>query len=116
MHQRSIYRLHQDYDPKRRRVVIVSRETLNRGHYVVVVPIYSVKDEVDRRAPNNCPLLASKYECIDRESFIAAEEIHFVRQQDIDGSTGPLDRLSDDDWGRLVTAIGYMIDADCFSI
>ena len=93
-------------------VVVVSREKLNRGHYVTGVEFTS--KHLDRRwnLPNCVPFRAGQFglteDCVAR-----AETIGDVFKSDLDLANGPIGTLDDQAMRDLVRAIGYVISSDC---
>ena len=96
----------------RHQVIIVSREELNRGQYVVVVPVTS-RRFIRRSALTNCvPFTAGQFG-FDVNCVAQAENITLLEQAWIDVDTGPLARLDAATMRSLVHAIGFVIDAEC---
>ena len=96
----------------RRPVIIVSREELNRGGYVTIVPVTSKKFDARKSLPNCVPLFASRFG-LQVDSTAQAENITLVAHSDLDidcGAIGELDRTT---MRALIKAIGHVIASDC---
>jgi len=92
-----------------RPAVIVSREELNRGNYVLAILCTSTKFALRSRLPNCVPFLAGEFG-FSKDCVAQAETISFVLKNDLEHQIGalPPERMRD-----LVRAIGNVIDADC---
>ncbi len=99
-------------DLGRHPVVVVSREELNRGHYVTAVEFTSQRLERRWNLPNCVPFHAGQFglteDCVAR-----AETIGDVFRSDLDVANGPIGTLNDEAMRNLVRAIGYVISSDC---
>jgi mRNA-degrading endonuclease toxin of MazEF toxin-antitoxin module len=95
-----------------RPVVIVSREELNRGEYVVAVPLTSAKFEVRSKLPSYVPLRAGQYS-LSRDCVAQAEAISLYEKTEIDLASGAMDRLDDETMRDLIRAIGFVLSATC---
>jgi mRNA-degrading endonuclease toxin of MazEF toxin-antitoxin module len=93
-------------------VIVVSREDLNRGAYVVAVMITSARFGVRSKLPNCVPFRAGQFG-LTKDCVAQAETISPISLTDLDlaaGVIGTLDELSMRD---LIRAIGYVIESDC---
>ena len=97
---------------KPRPVIIVSREELNRGHYVLAIPLTSAKLE-DRLHLPNCVALRAGQFGLDRDCVAQAEAMTVLDKGDLDVDAGPLDSLDQETIHALIKAVGYVISADC---
>ncbi len=103
-----VYRLQES----RRPVIVVSREALNRGLYVVVVEVTTQRLD-ERRTLRNCvPFMAGQFG-FDKDCVAQAESITFLKKTRLDLETGPIGNLSDEAMRDLVRAIGSVIAAEC---
>ena len=96
---------------KRRPVVIISREELNRGEYVVVVPLTTAQLEVRRRLPN-CALIDTApglKKCVAQGEMVSS----LLRSDLIGAEEGPVVILDGEIMREIVRAVGYMMLADC---
>ncbi|UCC30799.1 MAG: type II toxin-antitoxin system PemK/MazF family toxin [Phycisphaerales bacterium] len=97
---------------ERRPVIVVSREELNRGHYVTVVPLTSAKLEARRDLPNCVPLRAGR-NGLDKDCVAQAELMASLHQSYLDLRTGMIDTLDGESMRNVIRAMGYVISADC---
>lgn len=95
---------------QRRPVVVVSREDLNRGLYVVVVPFTSTRLSERQRLPNCVPIHAGSFG-LTKDCVAQAEAIGTMKKDLLDPE--PLDQLTDTVLRDIVRAIGNSISADC---
>lgn len=96
----------------RRRVIVASREDLNRGDYVLVVPVTSQRFSERARMQNCLPFGAGQYGFV--ADTVAQTELSSVIRKDVlDLHGGPVGTLDDGDLRALIKAIGYTLDADC---
>lgn len=94
-----------------RRVVVVSREQLNRGTFVFVVP-FTTGRLAERRLLSNCAEFgAGDYSVIDRPCVAQADTLQPVRP---DMLRGPFDRLSANDLNRVLAAIAAVFDIPAY--
>jgi len=95
-----------------RPVVIVSRECLNRGDYVTIVPITSAKVELRRDLPSCVAFRAGEYGL--RKNCVAqGENITTIQKSQLDLRTGRAGKLDGATVRDLIRAVGYVIRADC---
>ncbi len=78
-----------DLDVGRRPIVIVSREDLNRGNYVVAVLVTTARYVTRSTLPNCVPFRAGEFG-LPHNCVAQCETITFVRKQDIDAAVGPI--------------------------
>jgi mRNA-degrading endonuclease toxin of MazEF toxin-antitoxin module len=97
---------------QRHRVVIVSREELNRGKYVVAALITSQKFAVRSRLANCVPLRVGRFG-LTQDSVIQGESAGPIRVARLDVTTRPLAKLDDLTFREVIKAIGYVLDSDC---
>jgi mRNA-degrading endonuclease toxin of MazEF toxin-antitoxin module len=91
-------------------VIVVSRESLNRGRYALVVVCTSARYEVRKLLPNCVPIRAGQFgmtvDCVAQcENMLSIE-----RSQIISEPLGMLDEMTLRD---VIKAIGYVIESDC---
>lgn len=97
---------------KRRPVVIVSREELNRGDYVVVLPLTTAQLLLRASLPN-CVTIAGGAAGI-KECAAQAEMVSVLFRSDLVApENGPVARLNDEKMREIIRAIGFVILADC---
>lgn len=93
-------------------VIVVSREDLNRGHYVTIVPVTSRRFELRSMLPNCLPFSAGEF-AFGSDCVAQAENITLLEKGWIDLASGPLGRLDSARMRGLIHAIGYVIDSEC---
>ncbi len=94
-------------------VIVVSRESLNRGDILLVVSVTS-QDFSERKGFANCvPFEAGSYACFPEDCVAQAENPILIEKYFVDMSSGPIATLLQEDLRALVQAIGYVIDAEC---
>lgn len=92
-------------------VIVVSREELNRGHYVLVVPCTSARFAVRSQLPNCVPFRAGQFgfttACVAQcENLLSLDTRALERASPV----GVLDDLS---LREVIKAIGYVLESDC---
>jgi mRNA-degrading endonuclease toxin of MazEF toxin-antitoxin module len=98
------------YEAGSRPILIVSRPSLNRGGYVVAIPITSSHFERRRQLPNCVAFRAGQFG-LSRDCVAQCEAILSVEQSQINPAPiGVLDEVSLRD---VIRAIGYVIESDC---
>ncbi len=97
---------------KPRPFVIVSRETLNRGRYVVAIPLTS-RRLADRWGVENCVALQRGEAGLAQDCVAQCEAVSMVQVEDLDLERGYVGSLGESKLDTLVRAIGYVISADC---
>jgi len=97
---------------KYRPVLIVSREELNRGKYVVVVPFTSQHFETRSTLPNCVAFYTGDYG-LDKDCVIQAEAITIMHKDDIDIDKGLIGAVDFEKMREVTKAIGYVISAEC---
>jgi mRNA-degrading endonuclease toxin of MazEF toxin-antitoxin module len=95
-----------------RPVVVVSREELNRGTYVVVIPFTSTRYQERSQMPSCVPFKAGDFG-LTKDCVAQAEAISFVEISTLDLDTGPIGQLDDVASRSLVKAIGYTVCSEC---
>ena len=90
-------------------VVIVSREDLNRGRWVVAVLVTSARYETRSRLPNCVGFQAGEFG-LAKDCVAQAESIFSIRREELGTQIGSLD---DERMRELIKAIGSVIASDC---
>lgn len=93
-------------------VIVVSRESLNRGDYALIVVCTSSRFGVRSQLPNCVPFLAGQFG-LSVDCVAQCENVLSLDKSTINLDAGPIGRLSDSAFRDVVRAIGYVIDADC---
>ncbi|MBI5709644.1 MAG: type II toxin-antitoxin system PemK/MazF family toxin [Candidatus Eisenbacteria bacterium] len=97
---------------KPRPIVIVSREDLNRGRYVVAVPLTS-RRLTDRWGAGNCVALQRGEAGLAQNCVAQCEAVSMVRVDELDLERGYVGALGEATLDEVVRAIGYVISAEC---
>ena len=93
-------------------VVVISREELNRGRYVVVVACTSARYATRKDLPNCVPFLAGQFGFVT-DCVAQCENVLSMDVDQLDMTAGPLGTLDDLTLRDVVRAIGYVIASDC---
>ena len=92
-------------------VIVVSRESLNRGNYAVVVVCTSARFGVRSTLPNCVPFRAGQFgftvDCVAQ-----CENILSIEKSQLNPSS-PIGVLDDEALRDFIKAIGYVIESDC---
>jgi mRNA-degrading endonuclease toxin of MazEF toxin-antitoxin module len=94
------------------RVVVLSREDLNRGKYVIAALITCQKYVVRSKLANCVPLRASQFG-LTQDSVVQGESAGPIRIARLDVSAGALAKLDDITFRDVIKAIGYVLDSNC---
>lgn len=97
---------------KHRPVLVVSREEMNRGKYLVAVPFTSANFEARSQRPNCVPFHAGE-SGLDRDCVAQTEAITLFLIDDLDLETDVLGTVADKKLRDVIKAIGYVLAADC---
>jgi mRNA-degrading endonuclease toxin of MazEF toxin-antitoxin module len=94
-------------------VIVVSREELNRGRYVLVVACTSAHYAIRRTLANCVPFQAGEFgftiDCVAQcENLLSIDKAAFLESEE-----GPIGTLDDERLRELIRAIGYVMDSDC---
>jgi mRNA-degrading endonuclease toxin of MazEF toxin-antitoxin module len=96
----------------RRPGIVVSREGLNQGNYVVTVLCTTKRFAVRSTLPNCVPFLAGEFgppsDCVAQ-----CEAIYALEKAEIDSASGMIGRLDSARLRDVMKAIGDVIDSDC---
>jgi mRNA-degrading endonuclease toxin of MazEF toxin-antitoxin module len=96
----------------RRPVLVVSRESLNRGGYVVIVA-FTTKRLEQRRKLANCVAFKSGEFGLTSDCVAQCETISSVPVDALDLHNGPIGRLDSATLRSVVGSIGYVIESSC---
>ena len=110
-HQGEIYEVN-GIDERLRPVVVVSREELNRGYYVVCVPFTTKRLETRRNLENYVEFQAGEFG-LTRNCVAQSELITVIEKTELDLSAGPRGTIQGKKLERLIKAIGYTLSANC---
>lgn len=94
----------------RRPVIVVSRETLNRGNKVVAVLVTSQRFATRSQFANCVPFRAGEFG-FTTDCVAQGETVQPIEMQDIDPDL--IDVLDDEKLREVIRAVGDVMDADC---
>ena len=94
------------------RVIVVSREELNRGRYVLVVGCTSSRYASRSRVPNCVSFRAGQFGFIV-DCVAQCENIASIEKTHLDLAAGPAGVLDELAMRDIVKAIGHVIESDC---
>jgi mRNA-degrading endonuclease toxin of MazEF toxin-antitoxin module len=93
-------------------VIVTSRETLNRGHYALVVPCTSSRFAARSRLANCVPFRAGEFG-FTADCVAQCENMLSIDQAQLDLAGGPRGILDSAALRKVVRAIGYVIESNC---
>ena len=100
-----------DTEAGRRPAVIVSRDELNRGRWVVAVLITSAHFTTRSTLPHCISFRAREFG-LTKDCVAQAETITYIAVSDLDLDAGPIGVLDDLRMRDLIKAIGNMLGSD----
>jgi len=100
------------YEAGIRPVLVVSRESLNRGGYAVVVPLTTAHFERRSRLPNCVPFEAGQFG-LAKDCVAQCEAMLSIERSQIIAKDGLIGRIDDAILRGVIRAIGYVIESDC---
>jgi mRNA-degrading endonuclease toxin of MazEF toxin-antitoxin module len=93
-------------------VIVLSREELNRGHYVLAVVCTSARFATRSKLANCVPFQAGDFgftiDCVAQ-----CENILSIDKGQLDLTEGRMGKLDEASMQKVIKAIGYVIKADC---
>lgn len=95
-----------------RPIIVVSRESLNRGYYALVVVCTSAKFEVRSGLPN-CVAFHAGEHGFTKNCVAQCENLLSIEINALDIEAGPQGTLSENAFRRVISAIGNVINSDC---
>lgn len=101
-----------DTDAGKRPVIVVSREELNRGHWVVAAMITSSHFATRSKLPHCVAFAAGEYG-LTRDCLAQTETITYLAVSDLDLDSGAIGMLDELRMRELIKAIGNMLASDC---
>ncbi len=99
-------------DAGRRPVLIVSRESLNRGDYAVIVA-FTTSRLAQRRQLLNCVFFRAGEFGLPADCVAQCETLSTVPIDQLDLAAGQLGKLDDPALRSVIKAIGFVIESDC---
>lgn len=97
---------------QRHPIVVVSREVLNRGKYVIAALITSQRFAIRSKLATCVPLNQGQAG-LSQNSVVQGESTGPIRIARLDISNGPVGKLDDVTFREVIKAIGYVLDSDC---
>ena len=94
----------------KRPIIIVSRDILNQGAYVVAVPTTTTRLE-ERYTYNNCVRIRAGEAGLSKDCVAQCEQIATIETDFIDST--PIGEVSEEQFREIVRAIGFMMNATC---
>ena len=101
-----------DTEVGKRPVVVVSREELNRGRWVVAVLVTSAHFTARSTLPHCVAFRAGEFG-LTRDCAAQAETITYVAISDLDLEAGVVGALDELRLRELIRAVGNMMGSDC---
>jgi mRNA-degrading endonuclease toxin of MazEF toxin-antitoxin module len=93
-------------------VIVVSRENLNRGNYVLVVVCTSARFAVRMTLPNCVPFQVGTYG-FTADCVAQCESMLSIDKNQLDLSAGPIGVLDNAALRDVIKSIGYVMESDC---
>lgn len=98
--------------PRRRPIVVMSREELNQGDYVLGMTFTSARLRERERLPN-CVLFHEGEFGLTKTCVAQAETVSMISKQDLDLEDGFIDQVKGEKLRELVKALGNVVGAEC---
>jgi mRNA-degrading endonuclease toxin of MazEF toxin-antitoxin module len=99
-------------DSGNRPVVILSRAELNRGRWVVAVPMTSANFSTRSALPHCVAFQAGEFG-LTKDCVAQAEAITYIAESDLDFDSGAVGTLDEVRLRDLIKAVGNMMGSDC---
>jgi mRNA-degrading endonuclease toxin of MazEF toxin-antitoxin module len=99
-------------DAGKRPVIVVSREELNRGNWVVAVLVTSTHFLTRSKQPHCVAFAAGEYG-LTKDCVAQAETITYLALSDFELGSGAIGVLDEVRMRELIKAIGHMLASDC---
>jgi mRNA-degrading endonuclease toxin of MazEF toxin-antitoxin module len=96
-------------------IIVVSREELNRGHYVLAVICTSARFATRSKLANCVPFQAGEFG-LTVDCVAQCENILSIDKGQLDLTEGRIGKLDEMTMQKVIKAIGYVIKADCTSV
>jgi mRNA-degrading endonuclease toxin of MazEF toxin-antitoxin module len=94
------------------RIIVMSREDLNRGNDVLAVVCTSTRFAVRKTLANCVPFRAGQFG-FTSDCVAQCENMLSVHKNQLDLAGGPVARLDDLTLRDVIKAVGYVTDSDC---
>ena len=98
----------------RRPSIVVSRESLNQGNYVVMVLCTTRRFAIRSKLPNCVPFQVGEFG-MPSDCVAQCEAIYALKKGEIDIASGMIGQLDAARLRDVIKAIGDVIDSDCES-
>jgi mRNA-degrading endonuclease toxin of MazEF toxin-antitoxin module len=95
-----------------RPVIIVSRAELNRGRWVVAVPVTSAHFDTRSALPHCVPFETGEFG-LTKDCVAQAEAITYIASSDLDLDAGAIGSLGEIRLRDLIKAAGNMMGSNC---
>jgi mRNA-degrading endonuclease toxin of MazEF toxin-antitoxin module len=92
------------------RIIVVSREDLNRGNWVLGIMCTSTRFAVRKTLANCVPFQAGQFG-FTTDCVAQCENVLSVHKSQLAGA--PLGKLDDVNMREIIKAVGYVMDSDC---
>jgi len=96
----------------RRPVLVVSRESLNRGNYVTIVSFTTGRLALRRELPN-CVFFANGEFGLTADCVAQGETLSGISIDELDIARGPIGVLDEPSLRRVIHAVGFVLDSHC---
>jgi mRNA-degrading endonuclease toxin of MazEF toxin-antitoxin module len=93
-------------------VIVISREDLNRGRYVLAVICTSARFAVRSKLPNCVAFHAGQFG-FTTQCVAQCENILSIEKSEIDLASGPIGVLDEFAMREVIKATGYVMASDC---
>lgn len=93
-------------------IIVVSREDLNRGRYLLVVVCTSARFAARSRLPS-CVLFRTGQFGFTTDCVAQCDNMLSIEKSQIDLSSGPMGELDEIALREVIKAIGYVMASDC---
>jgi mRNA-degrading endonuclease toxin of MazEF toxin-antitoxin module len=92
-------------------VIVISREDLNRGRYLLAVVCTSARFSVRSKLPNCVPFQAGQFG-FTTDCVAQCENLLSIEKSEIDLASGPIGELDEFAMREVIKAIGYVMASD----
>jgi mRNA-degrading endonuclease toxin of MazEF toxin-antitoxin module len=93
-------------------VIVVSREDLNRGRYLLVVVCTSARSATRSRLPNCVPFRAGRFG-FTTNCVAQCDNMLSIEKSQIDFASGRIGQLDESAMRDVIKAVGYVMESDC---
>lgn len=93
-------------------VIVISREELNRGHYVLAVVCTSARHAMRSKLANCVPFQTGDFGFIV-DCVAQCENMLSIDKGQLDLTMGPMGKLDETALQKIIKAIGYVMKSNC---